>query len=66
MSDSGTSAPSLCFPIALNAAGAAQPHSAQTGRPPNRQGVTRVVRSAEMQVVVWAKMHSCGEDGGCR
>ena len=41
-----------------------QPHCEQSGSPPNWQGVTRVFRSAEMVVVVLAKMQSRGEAGG--
>ena len=43
---------------------AAQPHCEQSGLPPNWQGVMRLVRSAEMLVVVCAKMQSLGEAGG--
>src|ERR1017187_9722602 len=42
-----------------------QPHCEQLGSPPNWQGVTRVFRSAEMVVVVLAKMQSRGDAGGC-
>jgi len=44
---------------------AMQPHCEQSGSPPNWQGVTRVFKSAEMVVVVLAKMQSRGEAGGC-
>ena len=52
---------SACIP-----AEAIQPHSAQTGLPPNWHGLTRVFRSAERQVVSRAKVQSLGERGGLR
>ena len=41
-----------------------QPQLVQSGAPPNWHGVIRVVRSAEIDVVVRAKTHSSGDDGG--
>jgi hypothetical protein len=48
------------------AAEATQPHSLQTGLPPNWQGLMKVLRSAETQVVSCEKMQSFGEAGVCR
>ena len=62
----GSRPANLYLPKEARPAEAMHPHSAQTGRPPNWQGVTRVVRSAEMQVVACAKMHSRGDEGGWR
>src|SRR5438067_8690811 len=45
---------------------AIQPHCEQSGSPPNWQGTTWLLRSAEMVCVVCAKMHSSGDDGGVR
>ena len=39
------------------------PQLLQSGAPPNWQGVIRVVKSAEIEVVVRAKTHSSGDDG---
>ncbi len=66
MSETWTKPANLYFPIDARPAEAIQPHSEQTGRPPNWHGVMRVVRSAEMQVVVCAKMHCWGDVGGCK
>src|SRR6266446_9481464 len=54
------------LPIAASPAEAMHPHSEQTGRPPNWQGEIVVARSAEIQAVTCAKMHSRGAAGGCR
>jgi hypothetical protein len=52
MVETGRNLSSLDLPIAASPAEAVQPHSEQTGRPPNWQGEMRVVKSAEMQFVV--------------
>ena len=44
-------------PTAVSPADAMQPHCEQSGLPPNWQGVMRCSKSAEMQLVVCAKMH---------
>ena len=41
-----------------------QPQLLQSGAPPNWHGVIFVVKSAEIEVVVRAKTHSSGDDGG--
>src|SRR3954466_11543010 len=43
---------------------ATQPHCEQSGLPPNWHGVTTVFRSAEITVVVCAKIQSSGDVGG--
>ena len=50
---------------ALRAADAMHPQLAQSGLPPNWQGVIFVWRSAERHSVVLAKTQSAGESGGC-
>ena len=49
---------------AARPAEATHPQLLQSGAPPNWQGVILVVRSAEIDVVVRAKTHSSGDDGG--
>ena len=49
---------------AARPADAMQPQFSQSGAPPNWHGVIFVVRSAEMVVVVRAKMQSSGDAGG--
>ena len=55
---------SRCAPTAFSPADAMQPHCEQSGLPPNWHGVMRCSKSAETQLVVRAKMHSSGLDGG--
>ncbi len=55
---------SRCRPIALSPAEAAHPQLAQSGLPPNWQGLIRVRKSAEMQLVICEKTHSSGDAGG--
>ena len=55
---------SWCRATAASPAEAMQPQLLQSGVPPNWHGVIRVVRSAEIVVVVRAKTHSSGESGG--
>src|SRR6266700_6208605 len=55
MPEMGIRPASLCLETAERPAEAMQPHSVQTGRPPNWQGSIRVDRSAETHVVVCAK-----------
>src|SRR5215471_13980432 len=64
--DSGSRPASLYLPIAASPAEAMQPHSAQTGRPPNWQGVIRVAKSAEIHVHACAKMQVSGDFGGSK
>src|SRR5262249_2786326 len=64
MADTGIRPPNLYFPIEAKPAEAIQPHSLQTGCPPNWQGVIRLVKSAETQLVICANRHSRGELGG--
>ncbi|MGC1595169.1 MAG: hypothetical protein WA774_07425, partial [Candidatus Acidiferrales bacterium] len=52
--------PSLCAPTEANPMDAMHPQDAQSGFPPNWQGVIIVFRSAESVWVVIAKMHSSG------
>ena len=59
-----TKPPNLYFANDAKPAEAMQPHSEQTGRPPNWQGVIGVVKSEETHAVVWANMHSWGDEGG--
>ncbi len=66
MADTGTSPAMRRRAMEFKAAEARQPHSLQTGRPPNWHGVSRDRRSAETQVVSCAKTHSPGESGGRR
>src|ERR1700682_3854874 len=62
--DTGTNPASLYLPIAARPAEAMHPHSEQTGRPPDWQGEIVEARSAEIQAVTCAKMHSRGDAGG--
>src|SRR2546425_2566846 len=64
MLEMGTRPASLYLETTERPAEAMQPHSAQTGRPPNWQGSMRVDRSAETHVVVCAKRHWLGDCGG--
>src|SRR2546427_11453375 len=66
MLEMGTRPASLYLETTERPAEAMQPHSAQTGRPPNWQGSMRVDRSAETHVVVCAKRHWLGDCGGPR
>ena len=43
-----------------------QPHCEQSGVAPNRQGVSRLFRSAVSESVVRAKMHSAEDCGGLK
>src|SRR5207244_10615404 len=63
--ETGRQPANLYFPMEAKAAEATQPHSVQTGLPPNWHGVTTVAMSAEMHVVTWEKIHLCGAAGGC-
>ena len=53
-----------CRPTALNPADAMHPQFEQSGFPPNWHGAICRWKSAEMQVVVCAKMQSSGDSGG--
>jgi hypothetical protein len=55
---------SLCRPTAASAADARHPQFAQSGFPPNWQGVMGFSKFAETHAVVFAKMQSSGESGG--
>ena len=66
MAERGISPPIFKLASACIPAEAIQPHSSQTGLPPNWHGVTRVCRSAERQLVSLANVHSSGERGGRR
>ncbi len=57
---------SLRCPTAASPIEAMQPHREQSGSPPNWQGSTRVLKSAESVHVVWAKMQRSGDNGGDR
>ena len=50
--------------MAPRPAEAMHPQLLQSGAPPHWQGVIRVVKSAEIEVVVRAKTHSSGDAGG--
>ena len=60
----GTTPQSLWRATAARPADATHPQLLQSGEPPNWHGSMRVVRSAEIVVVVRAKTHSDGESGG--
>src|SRR3954453_10348067 len=60
----GTNPHSWCRATAASPADAIQPQFAQSGAPPNWQGVIFVVRSAEMVHVVRANTQSSGDAGG--
>jgi len=62
--DTGINPASWYLPMDASPAEAPQPHSEHTGCPPNWQGRICVVKSAEMQFVVCANMHSSGALGG--
>lgn len=60
----GTKPPNLCAATAASAIDAMQPQAAQSGLPPNWQGVTCDRKSAEIMPVVRAKTQSSGLCGG--
>ena len=60
----GTNPQSLWFATAARPADATQPQFAQSGVPPNWHGSMRVVKSADIVVVVRANTHSEGDSGG--
>src|SRR5579875_2626755 len=60
----GTNPANLWAATAASPIEAMQPHDSQSGFPPNWQGVTWVLRSADIVCVVNANTHSCGLCGG--